>query len=402
MKTFLLILLCTFLLLAGCAEKPGSVGSDIDPNDRIAVRSTSFTSVSDTSYRVAFVPGFSESNLIGKNSFLDEAIAMFQFIPSVSDSVHFKEFDSIITAELRLTPNYRYRLAPGTVGIEVRQIMQRWAQNTFTADSVTPSTFGRIIRTDTTSFTIASTVRIPIDSATIGMWHRYHSKKDTLTPFYGFSVHTAGGAVNGIAGVVPFGFSTSFSPALFISYMNNGVADTVTFTSGEDTYTTKPATGTPITAITLQGAFGIRSRITFDIESLKETAVINGDSVKVPPIVNFARLTLTLDTAASLFGGYSPDSVTAMISLSASVIDSSSLTLLSYGSRIADTTTAYPVYSFPVTTLVQRWINGINPNYGLNLRWSAEVGTAEKAVFFTRNDPDPAKRPKLSVIYSKK
>ena len=378
------------ILFFGCAEKPKSVGNGLPNIDGVFnITDTTFYAASETTYAVTFAKGSGLSNLAGRISATEEAVSLVNFLPDASiDSLKGAKID---TVEFRLTVNYRYKSSAVPVVFNVVEVQRSWSQSTFTSDSLASLTLGtKIIGTfsDTMNYTVTSMARL--DTLEIRKWA--NSYIDILQPkFYGFAIQAPSGVTNGIIGFSTFDDFVSFVPQIFIRYTRNGRRDSLTFYSGQDTYATKYTGPTTYSPLIVRGGFGIRSKIRFDISSLVDK-----------PIVNNASLELTLDTAASSFGGFSPDTITALLGMSNTITDQSDSTIYAYGFRTNTAAGQPPVYSIKLTSIADRWVRAVNPNYGITLRWASEYGTVEKAVFYSTANTDITKRPKLKITYAKK
>ncbi|MFA6469367.1 MAG: hypothetical protein WCW35_10755 [Bacteroidota bacterium] len=384
------VLFSILLFAVGCAEKPKSVGNGLPNVDGIfTIADTVLYSFNDTTYRVSFSAGFGTSNLTGRISATEELITLLNFIPNTRiDSLRGAVID---TAELRLIVNYRYFPQTPPIRFDIIEIQKSWAQSTFTKDSLPFLTFGtKVLGTFADSMNYLSTVKALLDTVEVRKWADSHN--DTTAPdFFGFALQAQPGANTGVIGFSTLSNYSTYAPQLFIRFTRNGRKDSLTFASGEDTYVSKYTGPTTVNPLMVHGAFGVRSKIHFNTASLKNN-----------PIINNATLQLTLDTVASSIYGYSPDTVIALIGMSGTTLDQSDSTIYTYGYRSSVDSNMFPVYTFNLTKITDRWVRYVNPNFGLTLRWGVEYSTAEKAVFFSSAAADTTVRPRLKIIYSKK
>ncbi|MDD8017284.1 MAG: DNRLRE domain-containing protein [Bacteroidota bacterium] len=380
----------SFLLL-GCAEKPKVIGGGlVDPNAIFTTAEFTTLSQSDTTYKTSITTGFSNSNLTGRINANEELVSMFNFIPAVIlDSLKGARLD---TVELRLTVNYQMIPSAPPIVFEVHEIKQSWSESSFNSDSLTTSTFGSaVVATFSDSMNYLQQVKTKnLDTAVVRRWAE--AIYDTSKPkFYGFALQATSGANTGIIGFSTFSGTSGYTPTLVIKYTTNyNTHDSLIIASGQDSYVGHFLTPPVLSKFEVRGAIGVRSKIKFDVSKLLNK-----------PIVHKATLTLTVDTASSIRSGFSPDSVVALLALSNSVIDSTSGNIYDYGIKKINGG-GNQVYEFTITNVVQRWINGINLNEGLALRWAAESGTSDKVVFYRSSDADSTKRPKLYILYSNK
>lgn len=399
MKTYQFLAFVLLVLITGCAEKPTSVGNGLPNIDgNFTVVSDTLYAVRDTSYSLVYAPGSSFTNLTGRLSPTEEIISLFNFIPGGTiDSLKGAKID---TVEFQLTVNYRYFTKVPPVQFNIVEVKRPWSQSTFTSDSVPGLTLGTsVLGTFSDTMLFASRVYTLItDTAAVRRWAQsYYDTSSSVPDFYGFAVRAPLGVTTGVVGFSTFTNAVAYLPTLVIRYTKNGTRNVITVATGEDTYGTISTAVPAYTPLTLRGVFTKRSKVIFDHSPLLNAA----DPVN-KPIVNIATMELTLDTLASALDGFFPDSIAAVLGMSPSNTDLSDSTVYVYGTRRAVTAGTPPVYSFPVTKIVDRWVRGVNPNYGINLRWYAENGAVEKAVFYSRTNADIAKRPKMFVTYSKK
>jgi len=391
MKKISLILLSFIFFLIGCAEKPKNVGDSlIDPNDVFAIADTVITSMSDMTYRVVYANGFGNTNLTGRLQNNDESISLFKFIPDGSiDSLKGAQID---TVELSLYVNYRFQPSSPMIEFDVKKIETSWSQSSFSYDSLPVFVVAQdsILGSFKDSMNYGATVTAQIKKDYIRRWADSYTDTGNYDQYYGFTVQ-ARTITTGLIGFSTFNSFSGIYPRLLIKYTKNGTRDSVVIISGEDTFVSKFSTAPTLTPITVHAAFGVRSKVNFKFNTLGNK-----------PTISRAVFELTLDTAASLFSGYSPDTVIALLGMDSSIVDRSDSTIYVFGYRKENVANQSPVYSFVVSNIVQRWVNGLKPNYGLTLRWAAEFSSAEKAVFFSSTAADTTKRPRIKITYSKK
>jgi hypothetical protein len=397
MKKLSLSFFSFILLLIGCAEKPKNIGGSlIDPNDDFSIADIVFASASDTSYRIAYAPGFGSANIVGRLSNNDEVISLFNFTPGGTiDSLKNAQID---TVELSLYVNYRLQPSAPMIEFDVKKIETSWGQSSFTYDSLISLTVSAdsILGTFKDSMNYGATPTAQINKDYIRRWADSYIDTGNHDHYYGFTVQ-ARTVPTGLIGFSTFS-SSGVSPRLLIKYTKNGTRDSIVVVSGEDTFVSKFAVTPIYTPITVHAAFGVRSRLKFNLNALanssrKDTAIT----------INKATVELTLDSTASSFSGYSPDTVVAFLGMKdQSKIDSSNSEVAVFGYKKEIIANQSPVYSFQITKITQQWIDDSTQNYGLTLRWAAEFGTAEKAVFFSSTAADVTKRPKIKITYSKK
>jgi len=378
----------TVLLLIGCAEKPKTIGGSlIDPGSIFSTDTTTIYAAGDSTFIFAFSPGYGASNLAGRTALDEEAVSFFKFIPTAAlDSLVNASID---TAEIRLIVNYRLGAAAVPIDFEVYEALSSWTQGALNKDSSAASAIGStLLGTFSDSMNAGQTVTAQLtDTSTVRRW--LQSYYDTSTAdFNGFVVRPKAGSIPGIIGFTTFDNSYGYYPALVVKYTTKyGTHDSIFFTYGEDTFVGK-LTATP-SSFQVRGGFGVRSKLLFNL-----TPLVN------KPILHKTTLTLVEDTTASLKGGYSPDSAIVFLGIKGTtLVDSFSTASYAFGVHSVD---GYgnSVYQFNINVIAQSWLNSINSNDGLILRWASESSTAEKIVFYRSSDPDSLKRPRIKFMYS--
>lgn len=373
------------MLIIGCADTPNPIGDNLREKGNTFMEST-VIAYSDTAYRTPIVNGYSSSNLVGKLPTGEEFVTLLEFYPtSVADSLRGAKID---TAEIRLTVNYRMLPASPPITLNVYEVLQPFSEATFTSDSLQPSSVGTIsLGMFSDSMNFSQQVVARIDTNVARRWADDYL--DTSKPdFHGFAVKML--ANSGVIGFTPFNVFSTVVPSLVIKYTKNGKLDSLTFGSGQDTHIGMYATTPSLSDLEVRGAVGVRSKLKFDVQFLTGN-----------PIVARSILSMAVDTALSVYSGYTQDSLVAILALPGTNIDTSSSSFFSYGVKKSSPGTV-PVYEFQVTEITQQWINSLSVNEGLTIRWLAETSSSERIVFYSIAEPDSAKRPKLNILYSER
>ncbi len=135
--------------------------------------------------------------------------------------------------------------------------------------------------------------------------------------------------------------------------------------------------------ITIQSSVTYNGFLSFDLSSLSKGT-----------IVNYAQLTLTLDTLKSKFGNKFIDELRAYIitsSDSLKINESSVYFLKRVGNK----------YVGDISGMVRYWASN-NPNYGILLKAGKETLGIEKFMIKSSSYPIFSERPKLEIIYTKR
>lgn len=388
MKNFLSIFLflSIFSFITGCADKPKSLGDNlVSPSD---FYERVFSADADTTYKVALTNGYASRNLVGILPTGEEFITLLQFYQSsIVDSLKGAAID---TAEIRLTVSYRMLPSSPLISFHVYELQKPFSEGTFTSDSLAPSYIGTsIAATFSDSMNYLQEVRARIEDTTIiRRWADAYN--DTSKPdFYGFAIKAT--SPTGVIGFTPFDAFSSVVPTLVVKFTRNGRADSLFFTTGQDTYVGILPPSTTFSDFEVRGGVGVRSKIKFDVSPL-----IQSSQAVALMIVN-ATLTLTVDTLSSIYSGFAPDTLFALVALSNTIIDSSNSSLFAYGAK-KTSPTGERQYEFTINTIAQRWLNKLNANEGLIIRWATENSSSEKITFYSHTDT--LRGPVLKIFYT--
>ena len=390
MKKFLVfVLVSTFLVIIGCADKPKSLGNGLVTPSNFAEKT--FTAVSDTSYNVPLMNGYSSSNLVGILPTGEKFVTLLQFYPTgATDSLNGATID---TAEIRMIVNYRMLAPAQPIQFDVFEVLQPFSEGTFTSDSLTTTTIGTTsiaTKAFDDSMNYSQVVKALIDTSVARRWADDYL--DTSKPnFYGFAIKAL--STYGVIGFYPFNSLSATIPTLVIKFTRNGRSDSLYFTSGQDTYAGILPVPSPFADFEVRGGTGVHSKIKFDVGSLIKPLAERNPF----PMVANATVTVTVDTTVSEYSGYSQDTLIAFLALPDSTDDYSNTSLFAYGLKKIDSL-GQRTYEFTINAIAQSWLNNINKNEGLTIRWGAENSTREKVVFFSMSDA--VKGPKLKIIYS--
>ncbi len=397
MKTiFYFFPIATVILLIGCTEKPNSeLGSNsIAVSDLFVTADTVLTAKKDTTYSKIFAAGFGSSTLVGNFSASEQITALYTFSAASSSYIDTLKSASLDNVKLKFYINYVLH-PQKTFPIEfgIYEITKAWSQDTITVNSLPLSMIdskeiGTLTIKDSAVVNQLVTAQIT-DTTVIRRWLK--SYLDTTVTFHGFAIKAKPSAPHCVIGFYTFNAYVSLLPGLFIKYTRSGVQDSVTYVSGQDTYLAGSTRTLPASTMEVQGAFGVRSKIYFDISPLNDEAIIN-----------YAAVELMLKSSESKISAEVPDSILFFMSADSAVVDSINTSVYGYGYKLDNTQKNDPTYTLRVTPIVQRWMKQLNKNEGLSIRWAWEISAADKAVFYRWNETDAAKRPKLKIVYSKK
>jgi hypothetical protein len=166
----------------------------------------------------------------------------------------------------------------------------------------------------------------------------------------------------------------------------NGVPDTLYFLSGEDAFVANIEERDLVKnpqLLYVQSGVAYRSKLTFDVAKIPPRATINN-----------ATMELTLDRSNSRIGSIAIDTLLANFLTQANGDTTDVATFI--GRRLD---ASKDVYSFVITGMVQKWVNG-TANNGLLLRTLTEIVSLDLYTFYSPSVADTTRKPILKVTYT--
>ncbi|MDE3058787.1 MAG: DNRLRE domain-containing protein [Bacteroidota bacterium] len=375
-------------IFIGCSENISSVGSKFF-EQRFAVTDTSLFAIGDSTFHSNIANGTGYYDLVGAAKSV-EAKTFLNFTGLYEGDGDTLGTVQLAVCELQFHVGYLWNMSGTAQQFEAHEILSPWTSAVPVDSSddinVNPTACGSVNRVvvDTT------VIIIPLDTNVVRKW--ITALTDSTAPrFYGWSIMAPSGASStGIFGFPSFDLGTN-SPKLAVRYTKNGVEDSVIFTYGSDAFLAKNFSPISSSLIEVQGGVGRRSKIMFNLGALVNK-----------PIINNASLVLTLNSSLSSHGTSTPDSVLVRLISNAQYPDTINSSYFYYGQRKDTAQTANPVYSIPLSSLTQAWVNNIEANYGILLEAANENSSVDRYVFYSSADPDSTKRPVLRVTYTKR
>jgi hypothetical protein len=175
-----------------------------------------------------------------------------------------------------------------------------------------------------------------------------------------------------------------YTPALEVEVQkNDGRIDTVRFFYGSDGYIAKATGEVDTNYIVLQSGVGLRSILKFDVSKVPKNIIVNRAEISL-----YLKEKVKYGTAGvdSLIGSFITDS--ELLKKSLGGLEGNYLGLRNPLDTLE--------YIIPVTTPVQRWVNG-EGNKGILLRCYNEQDNFDRYVFYFKD-----RRPKLKIYYTTK
>lgn len=384
----LIVVLFAFCLIPSCSDTPTDLGSDLLNPDLIGV--VSFDSQKDSAFQSSYSfkkiisLGSSPRILIGKTDNLI-AHALFVFTFNLSDSLkQLIRNDSlnILSARVELTPDYVYGDSNATFDYTVHKINSQWVSASFTADSFLSSGFS-YESSDLSSNRTAtdSLYHFNIDPNTVKDWMR--SQVDTALATNNGILISPTSSTNKIVGFVAFNpeISNDTKVKAVIQKIGTTRQDTITAFVLSDVHVIIGENIVSPEKMIVQAGVVSNSFLYFDLSKIPDKAVIN-----------YAKLSIGLDTLESKFGSGYTNSLTAYLVTdpdSLKIDETTSESLFRNGSR----------YEGNLSAIVRYWLNQ-NKNHGIVIKAGNELSGVEKFILKGSSYPVYEERPKLEIVYT--
>lgn len=387
-RTFILLFLITISLLhISCSDSPSSIGSNLLSQDLINV--LQLDSVKDSLFQSSSVSkkviALSNANrlLLGKKANVEAGI-LIKFLIYFADSTKQQLLNNEITvtsAKIEFTKNYTFGDSAAQIDYNVYKINSSWSTG-FTSDSLSLLSFDAndVSFSKTFSDTInsfyfdnqiaLSWLKANADTnlpAVNGLYIKPTANSEKIIGFQALSVEDV--PIPALKIVIQkaevYTDTVSFFPSIDISVVSGSLPDVGTENFG------------------IQSGLNSEARLFFDLSSLPEGIV-----------VNYAQLTLTIDTLKTVTGSSYTNSLrvnylTDSVSL---LIDSSFALFLD---REQNT------FKGSVTSYIQRALVE-NNNQGLLVAASDKLNGVEIFAIKGSNAINFDERPKLQIIYTSK
>lgn len=377
-----------FFLVSSCSDTPTDLGSDLLNPDLIGV--VSFDSQKDSIYQRSYsfkkviALGGASRVLIGKADNLT-ANALFVFTFIISDSLkQLVRSDSlaVLSAKVELTPDYVFGDSNATFDYSVHKINSSWVSSSFTADSFLSSQFS-YDPSDLSSNKVESDslYSFNLDANIVKDWLKY--QVDTSLAKNNGILILPTATTNKIVGFVAFNpeISNDTKVKAVVQKLGTTRQDTLTaFVLSDVHIIIGENTVTPEKMIVQAGVVS-NSYLYFDLSKIPDKAVIN-----------YAKLSVELDTLNSKFGSGFTNSLQAFLvtnSDSLKVDENTSESLFRNGKR----------YEGNLSAFVRYWLNQ-KDNQGIILRAGNQIAGVEKFILKGSSYPVYEERPKLEIVYT--
>ena len=359
----ILFLLITFLIYS-CTDEPSSLGIELIGSENISAKifdTAVDTAQQSSSFFKKVIPlGATDWILIGRYQDI-EASTLMKFVFGLPDSLKEDLIDgniNVLDSWVILTNRYIYTDSNATMNFTVHKVNSSWSSSSFTVDSLANLNYEP---TDASSqFTITDTLyTFHLDTALTLSWMKY-TADNTLESNFGIYLDPTLSS-NKVVGFQAFTAISSEAAKLFVVIEKPGVyVDTINgFVSADISIVDRPNLPTlPAGLISVQSSVAINSKLTFNL-----------DQIPVSLVINKAELFITPDTVSSVKGSSFSNSLRVTY-----LSDADSLK--TQGNPIF-LTLKENKYTGDITSFVRNWIstkenNGIlieagNPTSGLEL-----------------------------------
>lgn len=377
-----------FLAISSCSDTPTDLGSELLNPDLIGV--TVFDTQKDSAFQSSYSfkkvikLGGAPRILIGKTDNLT-AHALFVFTFVISDSLkQLVKNDSlnILSAKVELTPDYVYGDSNATFDYSVHKINSEWVSASFTADSFLSAKFN-YDPADLSSNRNASDSLYTFDLNPNAVKDWLRNQADTSLAKNNGILISPTPSTNKIVGFVAFNpeISNDTKVKAVIQKVGTTRQDTITAYVLSDVHVIIGENTVPPEKMIVQAGVVSNSYLYFDLSKIPDKAV-----------VNYAKLSVELDSLDSKFGSGYTNSLTAYLvtnSDSLKIDEASGESLLKNGKR----------YEGNISSFVRYWLNQ-NNNQGIVIKAGNELAGVEKFVLKGSTYPVYEERPKLEIVYT--
>lgn len=370
-----------------CSDSPSSLGSDLLSQDLINILELDSAKdslfQSSSVYKKVIELSSASRLLLGKKDNVEAAI-LIKFLIGFADSIKQQLINnelSVLSAKVEFIKNYTYGNSTAPIDFSVHKINSSWSTG-FTSDSLpllsydaNDISFGKTFSDSINSFNF--------DSQTALNWLK--ASADSSIPIDNGLYIKPSVSSEKIIGFQALTITDVQIPYLKIVIQKTGVySDTLSFFPSVDLSVVSGALpDVGIENIGIQAGLNTEARLFFDLSSLPKNIV-----------VNYAQLTLTLDTIKTITGTSFTNSLRVNY-----LTDSTTLAIDSSFSLFLDRDGN--TFKGSVTSFIQRTVVE-NNNQGLLLSASDKLNGVELFAIKGSNASALIERPKLQIIYTSK
>lgn len=385
-KLSLLLIGILAIALYSCSENPVSIGLGLLKNDYLNVKEIdSYTDSlkQSSSYAKYTIPitGSTISLLIGKAANVTGS-TLTEFSISLQDTVMTDILSGAATvayAGVTLYPNYVFGDSNLSMDFTVNKISNDWTSAGVDADSLNSLGLSQTDLSSNRVFT-DSLITFNLDKSYVLNILKYASDS-TLGRDHGIYFRPTNNSKK-VVGLNSLTDASTYTTLEVVIVKPGDYSDTVVFTPWQES---SIVTGTlPVVSpqdIVVQSGLVINSRLFFNVSAIPKNSLIN-----------YANLTLTLDTVSTVVGSSYPNSLTVLLltdSLARAYDSTQSITLSRSGNTFQGNIASY----------VQNW-NDKGINEGLLIEVTSQIDGLELFAIKGSNAADRTLRPRLQITYT--
>jgi hypothetical protein len=374
------------LALTGCENNPNDLGlTFINPNDTAGSKILDTTYISSNNYRRYINSNGSQNMLVGYtvlsgNQYYSRSLIQFNGITGNYLS------PTVVSASLRLKySKYAFKDTTGQVSFNIYRVNKKFDLTTVTNDSVGTSDIGSTsLGSYTGSPTNSNAINITLDNQTMKDWLSYAADTNYSVKNYGLAFVPNSGS-NTIKGFYSGFADDTLKPIITVVVQTTTSFDTLTF----GTSTSASLSDAPLSSIPTSQYFVVQNGIAFrDILKFNFSSQLPANAT-----INEAYLQITLNSAQSYITSGTSNQIKVDMITDSSTKASNDESF--YLTRLDSIT-----YTVRINQIVQRWISGLIPNYGVVLKCPSEKINLDNFVFYGPDNADVSKRPRIRVRYT--
>jgi hypothetical protein len=386
--SFPILFLFITILFSSCTDEPSSLGIELIGSENISAKifDTAVDSAQQSSsfFKKVISLGSTDWILIGRYQDI-EASTLMKFVFGLPDSLKEDLIDgniNVLDSWVILTNRYIYTDSMATMNFTVHKVNSSWSSSSFTVDSLANLNYEP--EDASSQFTISDTLyTFHLDGALPLGWMKY-TADNTVESNYGIYLDPTD-ASNKVIGFQAFTSISSEAAKLFVVIEKPGVyVDTINgFISTDISIVDRPnLPALPAGLISVQSSVAINSKLTFNL-----------DQIPVSLVINKAELFITPDTISSVKGS--------------SFSNSLRLAYLSYADSL--NTQGNPIfltlkenkYTGDITSFVRNWIS-TKENNGILIEAGSPTAGLELFALKGSDYFEFSERPRLRITYTVK
>jgi hypothetical protein len=386
--SFPILFLFITILFSSCTDEPSSLGIELIGSENISAKifDTAVDSAQQSSsfFKKVIALGSTDWILIGRYQDI-EASTLMKFVFGLPDSLKEDLIDgniNVLDSWVILTNRYIYTDSMATMNFTVHKVNSSWSSSSFTVDSLANLNYEP--EDASSQFTISDTLyTFHLDGALPLGWMKY-TADNTVESNYGIYLDPTD-ASNKVIGFQAFTSISSEAAKLFVVIEKPGVyVDTINgFISTDISIVDRPnLPALPAGLISVQSSVAINSKLTFNL-----------DQIPVSLVINKAELFITPDTISSVKGSSFSNSLRVTY-----LSDADSLN--TQGNPIF-LTFKENKYTGDITSFVRNWVS-TKENNGILIEAGSPTAGLELFALKGSDYFEFSERPRLRITYTVK